>query len=254
MFSLLFKKQFHEMFRAFFYDQRKGKLKSPGQIAGFSILIGFIFIAFFAMAFFLGFGMGAAFIPAGMDWFFFLITSALTIIAGTLGNAFTTFASLYKSKDNEALLAMPIPVRDIIGAKMVGVYVVGVLYTALIYFPFIISYWTMAAFSGVAFLCQILLYLAITLIVFALSCLFGYLIAKISLHVRNKGIVAVIVGVIFITLYMAFYIFVQPHMGEIIEEAAKHGEQIRSSVGILYDIGLIGVGSILPTIIVLGIA
>ena len=254
MFSLLFKKQFHEMFRAFFYDQRKGKLKSPGQIAGFSILIGFIFIAFFAMAFFLGFGMGAAFIPAGMDWFFFLITSALTIIAGTLGNAFTTFASLYKSKDNEALLAMPIPVKDIIGAKMVGVYVVGVVYTALIYFPFIISYWTMAAFSGVAFLCQILLYLAITLIVFALSCLFGYLIAKISLHVKNKGIVAVIVGVIFITLYMAFYIFVQPHMGEIIEEAAKHGEEIRSSVGILYDIGLIGVGSILPTIIVLGIA
>ncbi|MEE3427253.1 MAG: hypothetical protein VZR55_05145, partial [Candidatus Enteromonas sp.] len=36
--------------------------------------------------------------------------------------------------------------------------------------------------------------------------------------------------------------------------AAKHGEEIRSSVGILYDIGLIGVGSILPTIIVLGIA
>ena len=251
MFSLLFKKQFHEMFRAFFYDQRKGKLKSPGQIAGFAILIGSIILSVDAMTFFLGFGLAESFVPVKMDWFFFLILAGLTIIAGTLGNAFTTFASLYKSKDNEMLLAMPIPVKDIIGSRLVGVFVVGTAYTAIIYFPFLFAYWLAAPFTGLAFLCQILLFLSIAIIVFVLSCLFGFLIAKASLHIKNKSIIAMIVGVLFMLLYFAFYIFVQPHIGEIIAAAAEHGEEIRSSVGVLYDFGLIGTGSIIPTIIVL---
>ena len=252
MFSLLFKKQFHEMFRAFFYDQRKGKLKSGRQIAGFTAIIALILISFFAMAFGLGMGMAQAFVPVEMDWFFFLLLIALTIIAGTFGTAFTTFASLYKTKDNEALLAMPIPVKDIVASRLVGVYVVGTLYCALVYFPFLLAYWISAPFNIHGLICQLILFLALSLVVFTLSCLLGFLIAKASLHIKNKGIITLVIGVFFMALYLGFYIFVQPRMAEIITLAVEHGDEIKASVGVLYDLGYIGLGGYIPCLIVMG--
>ena len=50
------------------------------------------------------------------------------------GSVFNTDAGLYLLKDNNLLLAMPIPVAALVGSHLIGVYLMGLLYSVVAIF------------------------------------------------------------------------------------------------------------------------
>ena len=129
MLKLLLKKQMTEIFRSFFYNAKKNEARTPVSTA--------VYIALFVilMVFVVG-GVSAALsfficgplVSAGMDWLYFALNGLLSVAFGAFGSVFNTFSSLYLSKDNDLLLSLPIPVHIIMTSRLLGVYLMGLMY------------------------------------------------------------------------------------------------------------------------------
>ena len=48
---------------------------------------------------------------------------------------FNTYAGLYAAKDNDLLLSLPIPVRTLMASRLLGVYLMGLMYAAVVIVP-----------------------------------------------------------------------------------------------------------------------
>ena len=133
-----------------------------------------------------------------LGWLYFTLFSLLAVFLGTFGSVFNTYSGLYLSKDNDQLLSMPIPVRYIITARLLGVYLMGLMYSGIVIIPAIVVYLVVAPFSVSALICSVLLAVLISLFVLVLSCLLGWVVAKISLKLKNKSFITVLASLVFL--------------------------------------------------------
>ena len=77
-----------------------------------------------------------------MGWLYFALMGLLAVFLGAFGSVFNTYASLYLAKDNDLLLSMPIPVRTmLLASRLLGVYLMGLLYSGVVILPAVIVYW-----------------------------------------------------------------------------------------------------------------
>ena len=67
--------------------------------------------------------------------------SLIAIALGAFGSVFNTYSGLYMSKDNDLLLSLPIPVRSILASRLASVYLLGLMYSAVVIVPAVIVYW-----------------------------------------------------------------------------------------------------------------
>ena len=72
---------------------------------------------------------------AGLDWLYFALMGAGALLAGVMGGGFTAYGILYCARDNEQLLALPIPPGLILAARMASVWLLGAGYLAVILLP-----------------------------------------------------------------------------------------------------------------------
>ncbi len=173
---------------------------------------------------------------------YFTVMALLAILLGAFGSVFNTFAGLYLAKDNDLLLSMPIPVRYILAARLLGVYLLGLMYSGVLLLPAVIVYWCMASFSLQSVLGGILLILTVSGIVLFLSCALGWVVAQISRKLRNKSLITVLISLIFIGAYYFFYAKAQSLMQDLIANADSYGAKIRGAAYPLYLLGRMGVG------------
>ena len=251
MLSLLVRKQLTEIFRNYFYNPKKNTARSRGAVV--------VMLALFVllMVVILG-GMFAFFsvlvcdtlIAAGLDWLYFTLFSMVAVLLGTFGSVFNTYAGLYLSKDNDLLLSMPIPVRCIISARLLGVYLMGLMYSGVVIVPAIIVYWVVAPFSAGVLVGSVLLVLLLSLFVLVLSCLLGWVVAKISLKLKNKSFVTVFISLLCFGAYYFFYFKAQALLGELIENAVYYGSVIKDAAYPLYLLGRVAAGDWLAMLLV----
>ncbi|MBR2281101.1 MAG: hypothetical protein IJ863_00605 [Spirochaetales bacterium] len=206
MIKTLVKKQLFEMHRSFFYDYRRNRAKSKrGTILS---IAGYVFIMVVVLGGLFG-SMSAALagplVASGMGWFYFLITGGVAILYGAFGSVFNTFSTLYLSKDNDLLLSMPIPIRNILASRLLGVYFMGWMYSSVVMIPAIIFYYINAPLHFLNILGPIVYYMMITLIVLDLSTGLGWVVAKLSTKLKNKAIVRTIMVLIGLALYYVVY-------------------------------------------------
>ena len=199
MLGILLKKQFAEVFKSYFYDAKKNRMRSKGAIAAWFVffivvMVGMLGGIFTALALTLCDGLT----QVGMGWLYFLLMSGVAIFLGAFGSVFNSYASLYLSKDNDLLLSLPIPVRTILFARLANVYLLGVMYAATALIPMLVVYWITVGASAANVICGLLLFLIVTAIVLILSTLLGWVVARISLKLKNKSFVTVLVSLLFI--------------------------------------------------------
>ena len=140
MLKALLKKQFLELNAFYFQNRKTGKNRSKAGTAGFIALYIVLFL-FLAFTFFMvAQSLAAALIPLGYGWLYFALMGLISLAFGVFGSVFNTYAGLYHAKDNELLLAMPIPPRRILLVRMIGVYAMGMLYSCLIMVPTIVAW------------------------------------------------------------------------------------------------------------------
>ena len=84
--------------------------------------------------------------------------------------------------------------------------------------------------------------LLVTVIVLLLSCILGWVVAKISLKLKNKSFITVLISLVFIGAYYFFYFKANDFIRDIIANADSYGARIKGAAYGLYVFGRTGEG------------
>ena len=206
-------------------------------------MVGVLGGSFTAVALGVCFGLTSA----GMGWLYFVLMSSIAIVLGAFGSVFNTYSGLYLPKDNDLLLSMPIPVRTIIVSRLLNVYLLGAMYSGVVMLPTLIVYWVIVGAAIQNVICGIVLFLII--IVLILSCLLGWIVAKISLKLKNKSFIVVLIALACIGGYYFIYFKAQIWIRELVANASVYGTNVKDSAYGLYLFGRIGEGDLIATAI-----
>ena len=254
MFLLLLKKQMTELFRGYVIDRKTGKLRPKSQVILF-ILLFLGMLALISNAFSgVSRVLAASLIPDGYDWLYFAILGALTIALGIFGSVFSTYSILYLSKDNDMLLSMPIRPSVILNSRMASVYILSIIYEAVIYIPSMAEYLKAVRVNALNILLPSLNLFISGFAVLALTCLFGWLIALISSRMRNKNILTVIFSLAFFGLYYVAMFRFNTFINAIAGRADEIAEKVKKYANILYIFGRANTGDIKSFIIFAAVA
>ena len=238
MVKTLLKKQFAEIFRNYFYDTKKNKARSKAGTIGYfiffvlimAVLLGGTFAATAS-------SLCAPLYEAGAGWLYFAIMGVIAILLGIFGSVFSTYTGLYLAKDNDLLLSLPIPVSAIMLARLMGVYLMGLMYAAVVIVPAIIVYLTTVPFSLPALIGCVVFLILLSVFVLTLSCLLGWVVAKLSTRLKNKSIVTVFVALLGIGVYYFAYFKAMNLIQDLIANIAVYGPAIREKAYGLYLFG-----------------
>lgn len=249
MFRVLLKKQFMEMNRMYFYNAKTGQIRSTGSIVGIIILFLFVFLSMGGMFFSTGISMtlmlfdsetgSSTLTPEAGLWIVLLLMALFSVMFGTFGSVFSTYASVYMAKDNEFLLSLPIRPSAILVSRLSGVVFMSFLYTAVAWLPALAGVLVSGVFalSAQLIILGILTLLTLTMFVTFLSCILGWVISLIAKKLKRKSFLIVIVALGFFVLYYMFAFRMHSIMTSLAANAEAIGETVSGRLVPLYWLG-----------------
>ena len=237
MLKVLLKKELLEMNSWLFQNKKTGKLRSKKGVVGFGILMGFLLLSMSFYFFGISMWLVTSFKEANCQWLAFSFMSLLAVMLGTFGSVFNTYASVYRSKDRDLLLSLPLPPVSILMSKLLGVYLIGLLYTSVVMIPTLITWWIHTDLGAAGVILPILLYLLISVFVLVLTCVLGYVVALISTRMKNRSIVTVLFSLIFFAIYYYFCFNATKSLQKMIDNADKVQEVFRTKIFPAYAVG-----------------
>lgn len=238
----LIKKQFLECFRSFYIVSKTGKARSRAGIIGMYALFAGIMIFLCGMFFGLSFLLGDL-LNSPFRWLFYALMGVVSILLGTFGSVFNTFSTLYIAKDNELLLAMPIPPWQILLARITLVFGMSLLYSGCVWIPAVVYGWIFGAPTAAAVVFDILLLFVVALLVTVLTCVLGWFVALVATHIKNKSFLLVVASLLFVGGYYYFCFHMTEFFMAIVTNAEAIGNGIRTWGNILYQLGLAADGN-----------
>ena len=250
MLKLLVKKQLFEIFRSYFYDAKKNKARTKGATIGYIVMFVLLMVCLLGTMFgVLSNTMCGPLAEMGMDWLYFVIMGMMAVFLGAFGSVFNTYSGLYLAKDNDLLLSMPIPVRVIMTSRLLSVYLMGLMYSGIVILPAILVYWFTVPVTAGRILGGVVLLVDISLFVLTLSCALGWMVAKISLKLKRKSFITVIVSLVFFGLYYFVCFRSQAMITDLLLNAEDVGNRIKG-IYPLYLFGRVGCGDGVAMLIV----
>ena len=254
MVNVLLKKQLFEIFRSYFYDAKKNRPRSKASTILFFVLYAVLMIGFVGGMFaLLAWSICQPLVSSGMGWLYFTLFAGLAILLGVFGSVFNTFSSLYQAKDNDLLLSMPIPIRAILASRLLGVYLMGLMFSGVVLLPAVIFYWCAADASPSAIAGGVLLVLAVSLFVLVLSCVLGWVVAKISAKLKRKNFLTVFIALVFFGLYYMVCFRASDLLNELLANLTAVGDAVRGAAYPLYLLGRMGEGDWLAIAFVMAV-
>ena len=250
MLKLLVKKQLFETFRSYFYDAKKNKARTKGATIGYIVMFVLLMVCLLGTMFgVLSNTMCGPLAETGMDWLYFVIMGMMAVFLGAFGSVFNTYSGLYLAKDNDLLLSMPIPVRVIMTSRLLSVYLMGLMYSGIVILPAILVYWFTVPVTAGRILGGVVLLVDISLFVLTLSCALGWVVAKISLKLKRKSFITVIVSLVFFGLYYFVCFRSQAMITDLLLNAENVGNKLKG-IYPLYLFGRVGCGDGVAMLIV----
>lgn len=252
MLKQLLKKQMLEMFQNFFVDKKKNKGRSKASTASFIVFYLVLIVGVVGGMFtYLSISLCKPLVSQNLGWLYFTFMSLVAVAMGVFGSVFNTYSGLYLAKDNDLLLSMPIPVKYVMVSRLLSVYIMGFIYSAVVIIPAVVVYFLNAAVTVTSAVGCVLLVLITSALVMFLSCLLGWVVAKISSKLKNKSFITVIISLAFFAAYYFVYFKANEIIKLVIANAAVYGAKIKGSAYPLYVFGSIGTGNLLSALIVI---
>lgn len=249
MLKTLIKKQLLEINRAFFVNGKTGVMKSKKSIVGYIVFFVAMILILSAFFFVACMALCVQFAQTDYRWIYFTVTGGAAILFGVFGSVFNTFATLYSAKDNDLLLSMPIPVKFILVSRLFGVYIMGALYSGVFFLPAMIAYYVFGSPTILGVIGSIAVFAIITVFVLILSCILGYVVAKINQKLKNKSFFTVLISIMFIAIYYVVFAMSE----QIINGLVANGEAIASGIKLyaypFYIMGKAADGDILSIVV-----
>ncbi len=250
MLRILVKKQLEEVFRGYFYNSKKNCMRPKWQIALYFVFYALIMVGLLGGMFTgLSFSLCGPFTAAGYGWLYFVMMGGIAAAIGIFASVFNCYSGLYLGKDNDLLFSLPIPLRIIIASRLINVYILGAMYSATVMIPTSVIYWITAGISAISVICHLLWYIMITVFVLMLSCIFGWIVAKLSQKIKNKGLISAAATLLFIGLYYYCYFKAGDLIQQVITHVDSYADKIKGAAYILYLFGRVGESDIIATLI-----
>lgn len=244
MIKTLLKKQLMELFSFFWQNKKKNTIRTGSKL----ILSVLIYLAFFVMVAsifaFVAVMMCEPLVEAGMDWLYFALMGITGIALGTFGSVFSTYTTLYQAKDNNMLLSMPIKPRTLLSVRLIGVYVMGLLYEILVMVPVLGIYYVTAKPGFVTAILSILVTLVLSVFIMALSTVLGWVVAVVSAKAKHKSILTVVLSLVFVAVYFYFCGMANTLLQELLMQPEKAATAILGNFYPVYLMGQAAVGDV----------
>ena len=138
-----------------------------------------------------------------------LYTLATAIIIVTEG-VYKSGDLLFKPRDNDNLLAMPIKKSTIVLARMIKFYVFEMLYCLIFLLPAIIAYIINVDVGIEFYLVAITMLILVPVVPIAISCIVGLIISTVSARFQRKAFWQIVLS--FIALFVTVLLIVQLNM------------------------------------------
>lgn len=245
MWKALLKKQFLELHQTYFQNKKTGQRRTGGKLAGVIVLMALVFLLLAGSFLALGSLFVTTLYPMGLGWLHYTMMGLIALVLGVVGDVASTYSGLYRAKDNDLLLSMPIPPVKILSVRPMGVYVMGLLYVAVVWLPGTAAYWIWGRVTAAGVVMPLLLLLVLGFVVLVLTCLLGYVVALLSARLRNKATVtALLVVAVLAGYYWVYFRLVSYLQGDFLTHADVLGGKVKAGAWPLYALGQAACGDI----------
>ena len=230
MIRALLKKQLLELGAAFVRSSKTGKQRSRVGTFGYTL------------------------VPQGLDWLYFVLMELSALTVSVLASAFTSYGHLFRCRDNQQLLALPIPPGTIFAVRCGGVYLTGLIYLLLAWVPSVVCYALAAPRPGGALLAALPVALALAGVSMVLAVLLGWTVALLNRRARHKSLVTVVGTLLFLAVYYAVFQWVGNAVEALAVDAVQAGAAAGRAAAPLRLLGLAAVGNVPALLLLLALA
>ena len=249
MLKALLKKQFSELLYSYMKrgvakpDEKGGSNK--GKLVLFAALMIYVVGVFVWVFYQVMSKLCPALCEDELQWLYFSLAGMLATALAIIGSIFLVQYQLYEAKDNELLLSMPIPPSYIMFIRLLSLYIQNFLFEALVFAPAIVVYVQQGQANAVgAIINGILLLLLMPLFSLALTCVLGWLVALLSSRLRHRNLSVVVFSLAFIFGYLYVYAKFPTLLKSILENSSDISEKVHSYFYPFYELGRAGTGNI----------
>ena len=180
---------------------------------------------------------------AGMDmeWLYFAMVGGLAFLVSFMFTSIYAQGAIFEAKDNEMLLAMPIPPSAILGSRISALYLLNAFFSVA--FMGAAGVVKLTA-GGTANIVGVILYVIsaflLALISTTLSCLLGWLVSLITRRIRRKAIFQMVFSLLLLGAFYAVFLGdINQHLKTITDNSEGIAGVFR---GVLYPFYAMGVG------------
>lgn len=191
LFRALFRKQLREQGAFLVRSASTGRHRTRAGRLAFGALYGGIVLLVMGSFFSLAWPLGELLLPAGQEALYFLTMELLALAVGVFAGAFSSYGSLFQARDNDLLLAMPIPPWMIFAVRMSGLYAMCLFYLLLLWVPAEVMYGLYAASPLGGLLSAAPMALLLAGAATLLAALLGWVVALCTARAAHKTLVTV---------------------------------------------------------------
>lgn len=223
MIRALLRRQLQELGAAFVRSSKTGKRRSRAGTAAygvlFAVLLAVLMLSFASMAL----PLSQMLVPQGLGWLYFVLMELTALLVSVLTSAFTSYAHLFRCRDNEQMLALPIPPGTIFLVRCSGVYLTGLVYLLLVWVPTVLCYALAAPDPSGALVSAVPMALLLAGASAVLAVLLGWGVARVTARARHKNWVAVAGTLAFLAVYYAGFLWAEHAMEAMAADALQAG-------------------------------
>jgi len=194
-----------------------GNLKK--RTVGMKILIGLALIYIVGMMGVMFYMMADSlcepFVEIGIDWAYFAVMGIMSLTFCIIGGAMSSYSTIYKAKDNEFLLSMPIRPSLILSTRVLICYAIDFVLNLIIMSVAFIVYESYFSLTGPMVAGWIINVFFFPLLGLVLSLLLGWLVALVTSKVPPEK--KSYVSLVFVLLFVGAYIFLYTKMIDIMD-------------------------------------
>lgn len=237
MFKALFKTRLQALFSYIFRGSRLGKKRGKAIAALFALLMVYAIGCFYMMFAMMFNSLCNPLVSAGLDWLYFAIAGIVAFAICFVGSIFTTQTQLYEAKDNEMLLAMPIPPGYILASRMAMLLVLNYFFEFMVAVPAGVVYLIKQPATAAGIVFFIICFLFLPFLVMTCSCLAGWIVALVSSKLRSKNLITMIFSLAFLAGYFYFYSQANNYFNALIQNGAAVADAMKRALFPAYHFG-----------------
>ena len=237
MFKALLRVQFASLWASLTRNTTGKKKKSAGKAVLVAILFVYILGCFVVMFGGMFYALAEPLSMLGLGWFYFALAGIVAAALCFIGSVFMAQQQLFNARDNELLLAMPIPASRILGSRMAALLLVNYAFELLVFIPAGVVWCMKLPVTAMGVVCFVLVCLLLPFLILSFTCLFAWVLALISARMRYKTLITLVLSLAFLGAYMYAAMNLQNYLAALLQSSAQLAGSVEAYAYPAYALG-----------------